>query len=317
MHGPALCNPRVRPRDGPHPGNPLQSACQSTPQTESHARWAPAAVARQADTFLPRGLRAVARAAHRAQPSDPPPRATEQAQAGVWTLAVPRPRAARSCSASVSTRRPGRSVPARSVGMARIARWADFTSTPRFPVHLHVPDALARIHAPIGRAHRVTGGRLSIRRCRGWPIPPEPAGTGRASHVGETAARSHANTEGPQRGSRPPVAGGGACGRSGWGDARPHPATRGTGNTKSRSEKTRTGDRRVGDGGGERPPPHRFMSMSMMAFWTWRRFSASSKITDQLPSATSACTSSPRWHGRQCMKSASLSAVSISSGVTW
>jgi len=67
---------------------------------------------------------------------------------------------------------------------------------------------------------------------------------------------------------------------------------------------------------GPEAPPHRFMSMSMMAFWTWRRFSASSKITDHDPSATAAATSSPRWHGRQCMKIASLSAVSISSGVT-
>jgi len=52
-----------------------------------------------------------------------------------------------------------------------------------------------------------------IRRCRGWPITPEPAGTGRASRAGETAARFFANAEGPRRGSRFPVAGGGACRR--------------------------------------------------------------------------------------------------------
>jgi hypothetical protein len=76
-----------------------------------------------------------------------------------------------------------------------------------------------------------------IRRCRGWQISPEPAGTGRASRAGETAARLHANAEGPRRGSGCPVAGGGVCVRSGWGDARPHPGHRGTGKTRaSRSE---------------------------------------------------------------------------------
>ena len=42
-----------------------------------------------------------------------------------------------------------------------------------------------------------------------------------------------------------------------------------------------------------------------MPFWACRRFSASSKTTDCGPSITSAVTSSPRWAGRQCMKSAS------------
>ena len=54
-----------------------------------------------------------------------------------------------------------------------------------------------------------------------------------------------------------------------------------------------------------------------MAFWTWRRFSASSKTTDCGPSITSAATSSPRWAGRQCMKTASGAAAAIISGVTW
>jgi hypothetical protein len=39
-------------------------------------------------------------------------------------------------------------------------------------------------------------------RCHGWPIAPEPAGPGRASHIGETAARLFANAEGPRCGSR-------------------------------------------------------------------------------------------------------------------
>jgi hypothetical protein len=81
-------------------------------------------------------------------------------------------------------------------------------------------------------SHRTSGGGLSICRCRGWQIFPKPAGTGRTSRVGETAAQHHANAEGPRCGSRPPVAGKGVWGRSGWGDARPHPATHGAGTTK-------------------------------------------------------------------------------------
>jgi hypothetical protein len=76
------------------------------------------------------------------------------------------------------------------------------------------------------------GRGVQIGRRRGWQISPEPAGTGRASRTGEAAARPHANAEGPRRGSRYPVAGGEVCGRSGWGDARPQPVTRGDGNTK-------------------------------------------------------------------------------------
>lgn len=64
--------------------------------------------------FLSRGLWRVARVAHRAQLADPPPRATALAQTGLRTLAVPLPRTRRSVGASVSTRRFGRSVPARS-----------------------------------------------------------------------------------------------------------------------------------------------------------------------------------------------------------
>jgi hypothetical protein len=79
--------------------------------------------------LLPRGLWAVARAAHRAQPSDPPARATEQAHPSVRTLAVPLPHTRRSVGASVSTRRSGRSVPARSGAMAPTARGAHFTPT--------------------------------------------------------------------------------------------------------------------------------------------------------------------------------------------
>ena len=58
-------------------------------------------------------------------------------QPGVRTLAVPLPRMRRSVGASVSTRRSGRSVPARSGAMAPAARGADFT--PALP---HAADLL-------------------------------------------------------------------------------------------------------------------------------------------------------------------------------
>jgi hypothetical protein len=86
------------------------------------------------------------------------------------------------------------------------------------------------------------GGGHSLRRCRGWSISPEPAGTGRASPASGGTARLCANAEGPRCGSRPAeggIAGKGVCGRSGWGDARPHPATRGTGKTKASGSEER------------------------------------------------------------------------------
>ena len=92
-----------------------------------------------------------------------------------------------------------------------------------------------------GTAPWHAGGGLSTRRCRGWQISPEPAGTGRASRIGETAARLHANAEGPRCGSRPPVAGGGVCGRGARGRTSPHPATRGTGKENRHAVRKKTG----------------------------------------------------------------------------
>jgi hypothetical protein len=40
----------------------------------------------------------------------------------------------------------------------------------------------------------------------------------------------------------------------------------------------------------------------MIAFCAWRRFSASSKITECGPSITAPVASSFRWAGRQCME---------------
>ena len=88
-------------------------------------------------SFAPRAQSHVARAAHRAQPSDPPSRATEQAQPGVRTLAVPLPCMKRSVGASVSTRRSGRSVPARFGVMVPCARGADLPAALPFATHRH------------------------------------------------------------------------------------------------------------------------------------------------------------------------------------
>ena len=49
----------------------------------------------------------------------------------------------------------------------------------------------------------------------------------------------------------------------------------------------------------------RAINSIITAFCTCRRFSAWSKTMDCGPSMTSAATSSPRWAGRQCMKTAS------------
>jgi sulfate adenylyltransferase len=54
-----------------------------------------------------------------------------------------------------------------------------------------------------------------------------------------------------------------------------------------------------------------------MAFCACRRFSASSKTTELGPSMTEEVTSSSRWAGRQCMKSASGLALAISASLTW
>ena len=138
------------------------------------------------------------------------------------------------CSHEATPAIPHRGTPAR--GPHASAPWlrppAGRIAPPPPALQRHARKGLAQ--GDIGRRFSASSQRVegSNRRCRGWQISPEPAGTGRASRVGETAARFLANAEGPRRGSRPPVAGAGVYGRSGWGDARPHPATRGTGKTK-------------------------------------------------------------------------------------
>src|SRR5690606_16233992 len=61
------------------------------------------------------------------------------------------------------------------------------------------------------------------------------------------------------------------------------------------------------------PPMRRIM----IAFCTWRRFSASSKTRDRGPSITSSATSSPRCAGRQCRKIARSAASPMSASSTW
>ena len=58
------------------------------------------------------------------------------------------------------------------------------------------------------------------------------------------------------------------------------------------------------------------MHQARMPFCACRRFSASSNTTERGPSMTSSVTSSPRWAGRQCMKTASWPAAAISLALT-
>jgi len=149
---------------------------------------------------LPRGLRAIARAAHRAQPSDPPARATEQAQPGVRTLAVPLPRMRRSVGASVSTRRSGRSGPARSGAMAQSARRAVFTTTPRSRLKrsrgpaTEPPDPGFNVSSRrVGVSNRQAVASGHVSRDRGNPA----RGPGRG--VGDAASCEHRGVPGPGR----------------------------------------------------------------------------------------------------------------------
>ena len=214
---------------------------------------------------MPRGLGAVARAAHRAQPSDPPSRTTEQAQPGVRTLAVPLSRKRRSVGASVSTRRSGHSVPARSGAMAPVARGADLPTALPSAVGLHnrshhTGDARAQGRPTVLRE----GGIQSARRVPA-AMPPEAAGTRRADRgwgIGDAASSGHRGDPGPRRaaGSQPEesrrAASGGEQAPSGRAPARPNksrhaakrkklaPGPRGKRKKPSRSEKeNRTGTR--------------------------------------------------------------------------
>ncbi len=127
------------------------------------------------------------------------------------SLAVPLPRMKRSVGAGVSTRRSGRSGPARSgeIGLRPLGGLDH--PPPRQAKILDLAPGIAR--TPIlSKTSGLAGGGSSIRRCRGWPFAPAPAGPGRAIRAGVSRPRLHADREGPRRGSPCPVAGTGACG---------------------------------------------------------------------------------------------------------
>ena len=157
---------------------------------------------------MPRGPGAVARAGLRAQPSDPPPRATEQAQTDGRTLAVPLPRMRRSVGASVSTRRPGRSEPARSGVMALSARGADFTTTPRSRLKRSTGPATEQLgpgfnvsSRRVGVSNRPAGASGHVSRDRGDPARGPGRGVGDAASCGHRGALAWDALLGRGRGS--------------------------------------------------------------------------------------------------------------------
>ena len=59
------------------------------------------------------------------------------------------------------------------------------------------------------------------------------------------------------------------------------------------------------------------ISRAMTAFWAWRRFSASSKISPAWASNTASVISSSRWAGRQCWTMQSGLATAMRASLTW
>lgn len=60
---------------------------------------------------------------------------------------------------------------------------------------------------------------------------------------------------------------------------------------------------------------HYFISFTSTAFWAWRRFSASSKISPAWASNTLAVISSSLWAGRQCSTMASGLAAAMTASL--
>ena len=112
---------------------------------------------------------------------------------------------------------------------------------------------------------------------------------------------AEAGSTGSQMGGQaaPRKAGGLRCGKRRGGD-----------------EKGRPRDDAAGPVDREARPAQPAKHQRRMAFWAWRRFSASSKITECGPSMTSEVASSSRCAGRQCMNSASGAALAISAALT-
>ena len=135
---------------------------------------------------LPRGPRAVARAGHRAQPSDPPARATEQGRPAPGPLAVRmRPRQRHPAA--------GRPLGARTRRRDRsLARGADLIPSPR-----SLQPCLRGLRVVLGWVEK-------IRPAGGAAIPPSATGTRRAARGGVSVTRSLADTEGPHPGAALP-----------------------------------------------------------------------------------------------------------------
>ena len=168
---------------------------------------------RDAFMFCPAGCGRDARAAHRAPPSDPPARATEQARAAGGPSPSPSLRSGSAFPpAALAARDPHAPAP------SAFARWAVFAHPPpRLVEALLVTFGLARIVDPQQDLRLVGGGvvdppvpRVAIGSCARGPRTGEPRrgvdGSDRASCAREE------NSEGFRRGSPCPVAGAGACG---------------------------------------------------------------------------------------------------------
>jgi hypothetical protein len=182
---------------------------------------------------LPRGPGVVAWAGHRAQPSDPPARATEQGRPASGT-----PR----CSYEATPAIPHRGTPARDPHAP--ALWLLPPAGRYSPPPSRSPwSCLKGLSSVFGR------GKRSARRVPA-AMPPSAAGTQRGDRDGVSVTLSHADTEGPRHRTRYWVAVEEVSERSERGRAsaerprtrlakenstegtkEPHPATRGAGTT--------------------------------------------------------------------------------------
>ena len=102
--------------------------------------------------------------------------------------ALARPRSRRAKTPEATTRQCG---PGRGPSVSANSRVPDTPPRVRTPgtpwppeISPPHPSSELNAHHPKEREKRYSGGELSLRRCRGGPITPQPAGTGRASRAG-------------------------------------------------------------------------------------------------------------------------------------
>ena len=172
-----------------------------------------------------------------------------------------------------------------SVWVCRMKRPSNFSAEPSSTVStIASPSSLA------------TGGGIVVPRA-GWRRAP-----GRAARRGRAGRGPRPRTAGSCRRRRSPPARGSEC-RVGDRSCRLDIALRREIDAPRRRERV------------TRSSSCASRHQARMPFWACRRFSASSNTTDCGPSITSSVTSSPRWAGRQCMKSASGLACAISRGI--